>query len=120
MSDHPSFIFLDPVSEAMPIDKPEATMADKYLNIPLNRPVFNWEFTNMIEEWKHFCGKVELLLDIRAFSKLEESQKVATLQNWMLDKGQKIYKDELTFPEGKDKNKLEDVLNIFEAYFTPL
>ena len=74
----------------------------------------------MIEEWKHFCGQVELLLDIGPFSKLEEPQKVATLQNWMSDKGQKIYKDELTFTDGKDKNKLKDVLDAFEAHFTPL
>ena len=100
--------------------EPDETMADKYMNIPLNQPVFNWESTNMIEEWKHFHGQVELLLDVGPFSKLEEPQKVATLQNWMSDKGQKIYRDELTFPEGKDKNKLKDVLDIFEAHFTPL
>ena len=120
MSDHPSFILLAYVSESIPIDKPKDTMADKYMNIPLNQPVFNWESTNMIEEWKHFHGQVELLLDIGPFSKLEEPQKVATLQNWMSDKGQKIYKDELTFSGGKDKNKLKDVLDAFEAHFTPL
>ena len=90
------------------------------MNILLNQPVFNWESTNMIEEWKHFSGQVELLLDIGPFSKLEEPQKVATLQNWMSDKGQKIYKDELTFSNGKNKNKLKDVLDAFEAHFTPL
>ena len=97
MSDHPSFILLDPLSEATPIDTPEAAMADKYMTIPLNQPVFNCHFPNMIEEWKHFHDQVELLLDIGPFSKLEEPQKVATLQNWMSDNDQKIYKDELTF-----------------------
>ena len=79
------------MSETIPIKEPEETIADKYMDILLNQPVFNWESTNMIKEWKHFCGQVH-----------------------------KIYKYELTFPKGKDKNKVEDVLNIFEAYFTLL
>ena len=55
---------------------------------------------------------------------MEEKQKVATLLNWMTDKGQKIYKEQLIFPteepNKKDKNKLKDVLEVFEAQFTPL
>ena len=55
---------------------------------------------------------------------MEEKQKVATLLNWMTDKGQKIYKEQLIFPteepNKKDKNKLKDVLEVFEAHFTPL
>ena len=49
---------------------------------------------------------------------MNTKMKVATLQNWMTDRGQKIFKDELIFPEGKERNKLEDVLDVFEAHFT--
>ena len=38
-------------------------MADRYMNIPLNQPSFNWDSTNMIAEWKRFHDQVELLLD---------------------------------------------------------
>ena len=55
---------------------------------------------------------------------MNEKMKVATLQNWMTNRGQKIFKDELVFPEEgdnkKDCDKLEDVLDVFEAHFTPL
>ena len=68
--------------------------------------------------------KFELLLDGGPYTGMEEKQKIATLLNWMTDKGQKIYKEQLIFPteepEKKDKNKLKDVLEVFEAHFTPL
>ena len=54
----------------------------------------------------------------------KRSRKSATLLNWMTDKGQKIYKEQLIFPteepNKKDKDKLKDVLEVFEAHFTPL
>ena len=77
----------------------------------------------MIAEWKWFCGQVELLLVEGPYSGMEEKQKVTTLLNWMTDKGQKIYKEELIFPTeepNKDKEKLKDVLDVFQAHFTPL
>ena len=78
----------------------------------------------MIVEWKRFCGQVELLLVAGPYSGLEEKQKVAILLNWMTDKGQKIYNEQLAFPtvepNAKDKKKLEDVLKVFEVHFTPL
>ena len=78
----------------------------------------------MIAEWKHFCDQVELLLDGGPYTGMEEKQKVTTLLNWMTDKGQKIYKELLIFPteepNKKDKDKLKDVLEVFEAHFTPL
>ena len=95
-------------------------MADNYVNLPVNQPTFNWDCTNVIEEWKRFRGQVELLLVEGPYSTMNTKMKVATLQNWMTDRGQKIFKDELIFPEGKERNKLEDVLDVFEAHFTPL
>ena len=53
---------------------------------------------------------------------MEEKQKFTMLLNWMTDKGQKIYKEQLIFPteepNKKDKNKLKDVLEVFEALYT--
>ena len=78
----------------------------------------------MIAEWKRFRDQVELLLDGEPYTGMEEKQKVATLLNWMTDKGQKIDKEQLIFPteepNKKDKNKLKDVLEVFKAHFTPL
>ena len=74
----------------------------------------------MIAEWKRFRDQVELLLDGGPYTGMEEKQKVTTLLNWMTDKGQKIYKEQLIFPteepNKKDKNKLKDVLEVFEAH----
>ena len=124
MSDHHSFILVDLPNEPEPVAETDATMADKFTNLPVNQLVFNWESTNVIEEWKRFRGQVELLLEDGPYSGMAEKMKVATLQNWMTDRGQKIYKDELIFPEEgenmKDKNKLKDVLDVFETHFTPL
>ena len=109
------------VSESEP---PTTIMAERYMNIPLNQLSFNWDSTNMIAEWKCFRDQVELLLDGGPYTGMEEKQKVITLLNWMTDKGQKIYKEQLIFPtkepNKKDKEKLNDVLEVFEAYFTPL
>ena len=78
----------------------------------------------MIAEWKRFSDQVELLLDGGPYTGMEEKQKVNTLLNWMTDKGQKIYKEQLIFPteepDKKDKSKLKDVLEVFETHFTPL
>ena len=52
----------------------------------------------MIAEWKRFRDQVELLLDGGPYTGMEEKQKVTTLLNWMTDKGQKIYKEQLIIP----------------------
>ena len=68
----------------------------------------------MIAQWKCFRDQVELLLVRGPYTGMEEKQKVNTLLNWMTDKGQKIYKEQLIFPtkelNKKDKEKLNDVL----------
>ena len=122
MCDHPSWILLDFVSDT---GDTEAKMAENYVNLPVNQPTFNWDSTNVIEEWKRFHGQVELLLVDGPYFTMNEKVKVATLQNWMTDRGQKIFKDELIFPEEegpnkKDREKLDDVLDVFEAHFTLL
>ena len=121
MSEYPSWILSHSVSEPEP---PTTTMADRYMNLMLNQLSFNWDSTNMIAEWKRFCGQVELLLDVEPYSSMEEKQKVTTLLNWMNDKGKKIYNEQLVFPteepNKKNKNVLKDVLDVFEAHFTSL
>ena len=99
MSNYPSWIPSHSVSE------PEPSTATTAMNILLNQPNFNWDSTNMIVEWKWFRGQVELLLDVGPYSGLEEKQKVAMLLNWMTDKGQKIYKEQLVFPTEGTKCK---------------
>ena len=121
LTSDPSWISSHSVSESEP---PTTIMADRYMNIMLNQPSFNLDSTNMIAEWKHFCGQVKLLLVRGPYTGMEEKQKVATLLNWMTDKGQKIYKEDLIFPteepNKKDKEKLTDDLDVFDTHFTPL
>ena len=74
------------MSESEP---PTTIIADRYMNIPLNQPSFNWDSTNIIAEWKCFCDQVELLLVGGPYTGMEEKQKVTTLLNWMTDKGLK-------------------------------
>ena len=49
----------------------------------------------MIAEWKCFHDQVELLLDGGPYTGIEEKQKVATLLNWMTDKGQRSTRNNL-------------------------
>ena len=103
ISGYTSQISSPSVSESEP---PTTIMADRYMNIPLNQPSFNWDSTNMIAEWKRFRDQVELLLDGGPYTGMEEKQKLSTLLNWMTDKGQKIYKEQLisyrgTWQEGQ-------------------
>ena len=74
------------VSESEP---PTTIMADRYMNIPLNQPSFNWDSTNMIAEWKCFRDQVELLLVWGPYTGMEEKKKVAMLLNWMTEKRSK-------------------------------
>ena len=74
-SGYPLWILSHSVSES---ELPTTIMADRYMNIPLNQPSFNWDSTNMIAEWKRFCDQVELLLDGGPYTGMEEKQKVNT------------------------------------------
>ena len=78
MSDYPSWILSHSMNEPGPH---AANMADRYMNILLNKPSFNWDSINMIEEWKRYKGQVELLLNKGPYSCMAEEQKVATLLN---------------------------------------
>ena len=107
MSDHPSWILLDFVSDT---EDTVVKMADNYVNLPVNQPTFNWDCTNVIEEWKRFRGQVELLLVEGPYSIMNAKMKVATYSLIFPEEG----------PNKKECNKLEDVLDVFEAHFTPL
>ena len=58
------------------------------------------------------------LLEDGPYSKLEAKQKVATLLSWLGPNVYKLYNDELDFA-GKDKSKLQDVIDVFENHFKP-
>ena len=58
------------------------------------------------------------LLEDGPYSKLKAKQKVATLLNWLGPDAYKLYNDELDFA-GKDKNDLQDVIDVFDNHFKP-
>ena len=90
---------------------------DPISNIPIRQPEFNWNATNLSQEFNTFKKMCTSLLKDGPYSKLSEKQKVAPVLNWL---GRAAYQlhDEFDYT-GKDKDKLSDVLDQFETYFRP-
>ena len=87
-------------------------------SIPVNKPSFNWESTNLHEAFKLFCNQVKFLLAEGQYAKCDEMDKVGVILNWLGPKSFEVYKD-LAMEPGEDKRKCEDVLKAFEHYFEP-
>ena len=87
-------------------------------SIPVNKPSFNWESTNLHETFKLFCNQVKFLLVEGQYSKCDEMDKVRAILNWLGPKSFEVYED-LAMEPGEDKRKCEDVLKAFERYFKP-
>ena len=82
-------------------------------SIPVNKPSFNWESTNLQETFKLFRNQVKFLLVEGQYSKCHEMDKVRAILNWLGPKSFEVYED-LAMEPGKDKKKCEDVLKAFE------
>ena len=82
----------------------------KFSNIPIRQPEFDWNVTNLSQEFSVFKRICKLLLD-GSYSDLSEKQKVATLLNCL---GQTAYQlhDEFDYT-GASKDRLADVLEKF-------
>ena len=87
-------------------------------SIPVNKPSFNWESTNLHETFKLFCNQVKFLLVEGQYSKCDEMDKVGAILNWLGPKSFEVYED-LAMEPGEDKKKSKDVLKAFEWYFKP-
>ena len=87
-------------------------------SIPVNKPSFNWESTNLHETFKLFHNQVKFLLVEGQYSKCDEMDKVGAILNWLGPKSFEVYED-LVMEPGEDKKKCEDVLKAFEWYFKP-
>ena len=90
---------------------------DLISNVPIRQPEFNWNATNLSQEFNtiRICTS---LLDDGPYSELSGKQKVATVINWLGTTAYQLH-DEFDYT-GKDKDKFSDVLDRFEAYFRPL
>ena len=90
---------------------------DSIANVPTRQPEFDWNATNLSQEFSTFKRMCLSLLDDGPYSKLSGKQKVATVLNWL---GRAAYQlhNKLNYI-GADKDKLSDVLDRFEAYFRP-
>ena len=83
----------------------------------MRQPEFDWNATNLSQEFSTFKRMCMSLLDDGPYSELSGKQKVATVLNW-LGKAAYQHHDEFNYT-GADKDKLFDILDRFEAYFRP-
>ena len=90
---------------------------DSISNVPIRQPEFDWNATNLSQQFNTFKRMCTSLLKDGPHSELSEKQKVATVLNWL---GRAAYQlhDEFNY-SGADKDKLSDVLGRSEAYFKP-
>ena len=87
-------------------------------SIPVNKPSFNWESSNLHETFKLFRNQVKFLLFEGQYSKYDKIDKVGAILNWLGPKSYEVYED-LAMEPGEDKEKCADVLKAFEHYFKP-
>ena len=83
--------------------------------MPIRQPEFSWNATNLSQEFSTFKRICTSLLEDGPYSEFSGKQKVATVLNW-LDTATYQLHDEFDYT-GKDKDKLSDILDKFEAYF---
>ena len=87
-------------------------------SIPVNKPSFNWESSNLHETFKLFRNQVRLLLVEGQYEKCSDIDKVGAICNWLGSKSYEVYED-LAMKPGEDKKNCEDLLKAFEQYFRP-
>ena len=90
---------------------------DSISNVPIRQPEFNWNATNLSQEFSTFRRICTSLLDDGPYSELCGKQKVVTVLNWLGKSAYQLH-DEFDYT-GKDKDKLSDILDKFETYFRP-
>ena len=89
----------------------------KFSSVPIRQPEFNWNMTNLSQEFSAFKRICKSLLEGGPYSDLSEKQKVVTLLNWL---GQTAYQLHDEFDcTGASKNRVADVLENFNNYFKP-
>ena len=90
---------------------------DSISNVPIRQPDFNWNATELSQEFSTFKRIHTSSLDDGPYSELSGKQKVVTVLNWLGTAAYQLH-DEFAYT-GKDKDKLSDILDRFEAYFRP-
>ena len=89
------------------------------IRVPINKPSFNWECTNLYKAFNKFELHVNNLLVEGPFSKLDQKQKVATLFNWVGEKVYNVFANDLIFADPEHREKLDEVIKAFDVYFKP-
>ena len=82
-------------------------------SIPVNKPSFNWESSNLHETFKLFRNQVRFLLVEGQDAKCSDIDKVGAILNWLGLKSYEVYED-LAMEPGEDKKKCEDLLKALE------
>ena len=90
---------------------------DSISDVPIRQPEFSWNATYLSQEFSTFKRIYTSLLEDGPYSELSGKQKVAMVLNWLGTAAYQLY-DEFDYT-GKDKDKLSDILDKFEAYFRP-
>ena len=82
---------------------------DSISNVPTRQPDFNWNATNLSQEFSTFKRIYTSLLEDGPYSKLSGKQKVAIVLNWLSTATYQLH-DGFDYA-GRDKDKLSDVLD---------
>ena len=90
---------------------------DSIANVPIRQPEFDWNTTNLSQEFSTFKRMCMSLLDDGPYSELSGKQRVATVLNWLGKAACQLH-DEFN-SAGANKDKLSDVLDRFKAYSRP-
>ena len=86
------------------------------LNLPLSKPTFNWDATNLHEAFKGFKQQCDNLLS-GPYSDHSGEAKVSAIHNWLGIKSYSIF-DTVDLTE-EQKKDYKEVLAKFQAYFKP-
>ena len=90
---------------------------DSVSSVPIRQPEFDWNATNLSQEFSTFRRICASLLEDGPYSSMSGKQRVATLLNWLGRAAYQLY-DEYDYT-GAHKNELSDMLDRFETYFRP-
>ena len=92
---------------------------DSIQSIPIKPLTFNWDSSNLHEQWKLFREWCQFLLIDGPYSINTEPLCIAVVLNWMGPHSYQIF-NKLMFPEDRDTKKLSNVLKVLPEYFKPI
>ena len=91
---------------------------DTKQSIPVKPPTFNWDSSNLHEQWKLFKEQCQVLLMDGPYSMHTEPACIPVVLNWIGPHSYQIFNN-LMFPEDSHKKKLVNILEVLGGHFKP-